>query len=124
MTFPSEEYIGFCIKNKDRLPEWEPRIGDWFYTPQGKVHLLCPNNAWFIGAPKRFAEYNTPLFTLRQLITMLEERGYSSQLVIKADITLVNIFGEGLAGRFEEGPDPETALGRALMEVCAGGLDT
>lgn len=128
--FPTPEYIKSCIENADRL-EWEPKFGDWAIEKHSKdIVLIVKHWADFVNfVPLSWEGWEegyiqtghrnsfVPLFTLRQIIEMLAERGYGSQLVVQPDISLVNIWGERKAGRFTDGPDPETALLRAWLEV-------
>ena len=155
----SEECKKLCIENAERLrEEWEPKVGDFCisktqgllcligarrkYEPKkhslilisGQTALVRPGGRWDICSLDSIKEDFIPLFTLRQLIDMLEERGYYpglqkcrkpdewwagakprgwDQMPTDTELTI-----QGL------GPDPETALLKCLLEVVQDGLDT
>lgn len=141
--FPTPEYIQECIKHQEELgEEWEKRglqRGDWCCTENGSTWLF---NALDIENPSVMAMFEhgdlIPLFTLRQLVDMLEERGYLWDVGIKAvygtqdkyracaftdkEVAIYLIHtGESWsplnAKIIWTGPDPEVAMLRAWLEV-------
>jgi len=138
--FPSKAYKELCINNADRLrEEWEPKFGDWVQKDQ------CAAIVTYIEGDDLWVEFQdprygggwckkvdcAPLFQPRQIIEMLEERGYG--LGHLGDERLHPDF-DGRDWNPEEpyialaerepgdyvkgtGPDPATALLRAWLEV-------
>jgi len=138
--FPSKAYQELCIEKAEELRKWwekrGPRQGDYYWDgDDGKVHLIGSfsqagrirewfSHSWFRGS--------FPLPTQRQLIEMLEERGYG--LYHLGDERFYPEFDgrdwspeepyQALAQGKEPGdyvkgigPDPETALLRCLLAV-------
>jgi len=128
-----------CVENQKVL-EWEPMPGDWATEKTGKALFLILDAvevettkvsrivAW---AAQDVWDFRTsdliPLFQPRQLIEMLEERGYDWLIESKALMgkdTRYEAVLFGLCTKPDtkiklraEGPDPATALLRAWLEV-------
>jgi len=125
----SEAYKNLCIENAEKLrEEWEPKYGDWAWRRDVGEFTLTASQAMIVKGESFPAIW---LPTPRQLIRMLEERGYGFCLYYnrrenkywleagcdKADWRELHV-GRCLAYEIQsEGPHPETALLRCLMEV-------
>lgn len=137
VLFPSEEYIQECIKNADRLRgERKPREGDYhIYLPESyrnrdasgePIHYVAIAN-WSISRSLATCELRHLknwiwLPRLDQLIEMLEERGYFLGLfgpwqVEDGKEYAATYYNRGDDVKTIYGPDPETALLRAYLEV-------
>lgn len=131
---PTEAYIRECTQPEvaEKLrEEWKrrgPQHGDWVHdTIGGDTFILLEASAFWlrnglVGMPEGWI----PLFTLRQLVGMLEERGYTGELhwgkkERKERYGVVISPVEGTIGlndvKYKRGPDPETTLLRALVKV-------
>jgi len=141
----SEAYKNLCIENAEKLrEECQLTVGDWVYLQSlGLVALVVgvdvgPDPETFalslshdelslshdeIGHFENEGRTLIPLPTLRQLIRMLEERGWYWQLVKLGheDYAATYMTSEFYRKETCLGPDPETALLKALMEVMKDG---
>jgi len=132
MTFPSVEYKKLCIENAEKLrEEWEPKFGDWVYCAEYGMGIIIENKPWegkvFVSfrdaqclrdaycAPESLI----PLPTPRQLWGLLEERGCTWNLIhsFRDEPCVAYVWTEADEEIDMDGPDPETALLRCLMEV-------
>lgn len=152
MTPPSEEYKKFCDEHQKKLRElWEKRglkFGDWVIDLYGELGII---NCWDDVKPAIYINYPggapgstggklwvrrfyspaacTWLPTLRQLIDMLEERGWFPEILPKLRVDGSKFYriearkrlGDSVLSwlqiKITVGPDPEIAVGRALMEA-------
>jgi len=147
MTFPSDTYIDLCTKPEvaEKLrEEWGPKVGDWCVLLNGwgqkgvalllstfvggKIHLYDRfGEHEFIWRPDQLTKECTWLPTQRQLIAMIEERGYDWLLEVGALRDKDERYEAVLYGLCTKsttavkirvgGPDPETALLKCLLEV-------
>jgi len=141
----TNEYQNLCIENAEKLRElWEPKFGDWVLATDWQVlgsrvcgkeeqRLWVVVHVWESSRGGGMAVYARSkaypptiqkpvaiwLPTPRQLWGMLEERGYdwsmgsgegrySIGLYLRTEMEYIGTW---------DGPDPETALLRCLMEV-------
>jgi len=133
----SQAYIDLCTQPEvaDRLrEEWEPKCGDWVLCWDGDnerwgdepwlvlswycedaLDVMLPDG---VGGPVLLNEV-IPLFQPRQLWTMLEERGYRWTLSTGVSYWCSGFHQETLHEFSKHGPDPETALLRAWLEVVS-----
>ena len=112
--FPSPEYIQECIENRDKLPEWEPRPGDWGALQQNRNVISVVDEASGWGQWKHFWLW---LPRLDQLIEMLEERGYHYVLGGGSGEHTADVFRGIEEPKIIKAPDPATALLKCLLEV-------
>lgn len=155
---PSEEYKALCEKHQERLRElWgEPKFGDWVIDGDGRLGIVMGGDSRlhikhrdYLGSKHHDKASCIPLFTLRQLIDMLEEEGWRiGKLVDRANPEYRAMYERipddsprrwvadihcctGLRNYtlyykgYEQtqwsgvGADPETAMLKALIEVYA-----
>jgi len=141
MTFPSEAYKNLCIENAEKLrEEWEPKPGDWAVRLSDKdkrpLILAYVHKHYFYTVNKRgqririgMKDLYAPLPTPRQLWGMLEEKGCAWQIAKRFPVSTrrhpkgpfyrADVYYGPRRSKVtkRDGPDPETALLKALMEV-------
>jgi len=134
---PSKAYQELCIEKAEELRRWwEPKFGDWVKTRHG-IGMICEvvvgtvlvSHCYKViyrqgGENYPAKEDMIPLPTQRQLIEMLEERGYEWMLWRRGLMQFYRCeFKKDGKPPIErtEGPDPETALLRCLLAVMEGG---
>jgi len=149
--FPSKAYQELCIEKRDELPEWGPRPGDLCVSIlQGLVCLIGarrrqrsghfkydlilisgetvvrPGGRWDTRDLESIKENFIPLPTQRQLIEMIEEKGYEWMLWRRGLMQFYRCeFKKDGKPPIErtEGPDPASTLLRCLLAVMKGGED-
>lgn len=139
----SDEYLALCIENEEILERfWEPKFGElvlcWDVdAAEWSKDLWLVIGRYSEDAVDVFRERDgaigaalivdcAPLPSQRQLIELLEERGYGIVLYIGLRVSTVRLMTETTFLRKDpdddsaaewRGPDPETALLRAWLEV-------
>jgi len=127
--FPSKAYQELCIEKRDELPEWEPKVADFFAyfdssDEEWKWRVVFRNTFFYTWEQ---LPNHVWLPTQRQLQEMLEERGYDwliESSALKDEDKCYEVVLFGLCSKPNttiemraEGPDPETALLRCLLAV-------
>ena len=139
MIFPTEQNIAFFKEAKGIQEGWEPKIGDFCVSKMqgllcligarrkyeskyslvlisGQTAIVRPGGQWDIRSLDSIKQDFIPLFTLRQLIEMLEEKGYRWDVGKLPDSYTATIWNDDVDLECE-GPTPSIALGKALIEV-------
>jgi len=117
----SEAYKNLCELHKEKLrEEWEPKFGDLVIDCERVAVVtgvegddICVDYRDY-GAAWCDRKDVIPLPMPRQLIRMLEERGHEKWQITNTPLDPCSVEAGTV---FTEGPDPETALLKALMEV-------
>ena len=132
--FPSEQYIQECIEHQKELREaavglesgdWVKRKSDGHTCLVVEADLEIERLALYEGYGLPLAYDDTlhwrdryiPLFQPRQIIEMLEERGYHFVLGGGSGEHTADVFRGIEEPKIIKAPDPATALLKCLLEV-------